>query len=391
MATETEAEFSLVRGDRLFRLQRAVGLIPPDGLGIGRRALFWAVVTWLPTALWAAAMGRAFPGAVAEPLLQHFAVHVVCLVAIPLLIVAEGVAQGVGMRLIPHFVRSGLVAGAARERFVTIVRDVVSLRDSWYPWVVVVGIVAAWTIASPAAWETHEVVWAVEGPSVAPSLGFGGWWFRYVVRPVYVVLLLAWVWRLALLTILLWRVARLDLSLVPTHADRAAGLGFLEGVPTAFAPVAFALSAVIAARWGHETLYHGVHLASFKLPLVALVVVLAFALLLPLMVFAPVLAGAKRRALLEYGALVGEHGRLVRRRWILREPLREAEVLDAPEIGPVADTISLYEAVTRMRAAPVGRRSLVPIALAIAVPMLPVVAIEIPIKDALLKLLQAVL
>ena len=358
MATETEAEFSLVRGDRLFRLQRAVGLIPPDGLGIGRRALFWAVVTWLPTALWAAAMGRAFPGAVAEPLLQHFAVHVVCLVAIPLLIVAEGVAQGVGMRLIPHFVRSGLVAGAARERFVTIVRDVVSLRDSWYPWVVVVGIVAAWTIASPAAWETHEVVWAVEGPSVAPSLGFGGWWFRYVVRPVYVVLLLAWVWRLALLTILLWRVARLDLSLVPTHADRAAGLGFLEGVPTAFAPVAFALSAVIAARWGHETLYHGVHLASFKLPLVA---------------------------------LVGEHGRLVRRRWILREPLREAEVLDAPEIGPVADTISLYEAVTRMRAAPVGRRSLVPIALAIAVPMLPVVAIEIPIKDALLKLLQAVL
>jgi hypothetical protein len=30
-------EFSLVRGDWPFRLQRAVGLIPADGLGVGRR------------------------------------------------------------------------------------------------------------------------------------------------------------------------------------------------------------------------------------------------------------------------------------------------------------------------------------------------------------------
>jgi hypothetical protein len=43
-----------------------------------------------------------------------------------------------------------------------------------------------------------------------------------------------WLWRLTLLVILLKRIAGLDLALVPTHADRAGGLGFLEKLPTAF-------------------------------------------------------------------------------------------------------------------------------------------------------------
>ena len=33
---------SLVRGDALYRAQRAVGLIPADGLGLGRRAVLLA-------------------------------------------------------------------------------------------------------------------------------------------------------------------------------------------------------------------------------------------------------------------------------------------------------------------------------------------------------------
>jgi hypothetical protein len=61
--------------------------------------------------------------------------------------------------------------------------------------------------------------------------------------------------------------------------------------------------------------------------------------LAPLTVFIPKLAAAKRRALLEYGALVGHYGRLVRRRWILREPIDEQPLLQAPEIGPVVETL----------------------------------------------------
>jgi hypothetical protein len=48
-----------------------------------------------------------------------------------------------------------------------------------------------------------------------------------------------------LLITLFSRLSRFDLQLVPTHPDRAAGLGFLERFPKAFGPVLFAISSVV--------------------------------------------------------------------------------------------------------------------------------------------------
>ncbi|MFP3756259.1 hypothetical protein SB751_20420 [Cupriavidus sp. SIMBA_020] len=45
--------FSLVRDDRLFRLQRQLGLIPPTGLAIARRVVFYSMLCWLPLMIWA--------------------------------------------------------------------------------------------------------------------------------------------------------------------------------------------------------------------------------------------------------------------------------------------------------------------------------------------------
>ena len=62
--------------------------------------------------------------------------------------------------------------------------------------------------------------------------------------------------------------------------------------------------------------------------------------LLPLLMLAPALLAAKRQARLAYAALVGEHGRMVHRRWILREPVADPTLLEAAEIGPVAGSIT---------------------------------------------------
>jgi len=43
------------------------------------------------------------------------------------------------------------------------------------------------------------------------------------------------------------RIAKLNLSIVPTHPDRAGGLGFLERAPKAFVLVVLAASAVLAS------------------------------------------------------------------------------------------------------------------------------------------------
>lgn len=228
--------------------------------------------------------------------------------------------------------------------------------------------------------------WAVEGNG---RLGFGGLWAAYVVRPIFLALVLGWLWRIILVAYWFWRVGRLDLALVPTHPDRAGGLAFVEKVPGAFAMVTFALSAILASHWAHEIVHHAATLQSFKLPAVGFVALWTLLMLLPLLALAPALAATRGRAIPAYAALVGEQGRLVHRRWILRERIADAAILDAPEIGPVADAASLYDAVKHMSVAPIGKGSIVRILAPVALPFMIVAMLQIPIKDVLLKLAKA--
>ena len=384
-----ELTFSLVRGDPWFRLQRAIGLIPANRLGVLRRCLSFALLTWLPIALWAFYWKRAFPGEIAEPLLQHFGVHVRCLLAIPLLVIAEIAGDMVPRHFVPYFVKSGLIQDDMKAQFIHILRSAERLRDGWYAWVsMLVIVLLIVVIGDKDAVHLHELNWAGEGEPSNLRMGFGGWWFLFVMRPLFSWLLLVWIWRLIVCLVLLWRISRLTLHLVPTHPDRAGGLGFLEDIPLIFSPVIFASSAVLASRWGHEVFYHDVDVYSFAIPLGVYVAIIVILFLGPLVVFTPILHRFKRRSLLEYGALVGQHGRLVKRRWIYQEPIPEAPLLQAAELGPVIDTVSMYEVIVQIRPAPIGKAALLAVVFPAVIPMLPVAAIQIPLKDLLLGLLK---
>ncbi len=382
--------FPLVRGDLPFRLQRRLGLIPPDGLGLVRRAVFWSMLGWLPIVLWAVYVNRALPGVVAEPLLAHFGIHSRLLFAVPLLILAEGPANALTARLLPQLVHSGIVRPQALASFRSVLGSTARLRDATLPWIVILALVVTFATTSEIVHHAHEVDWASESPLDAGP-GFGGLWYLYVGRSIYLALVLAWLWRIALLTVLLWRIARLELSIVPTHPDRTGGIGFLEWLPAAFAPVILAIGTVVASRWAHDAVYHGLSLPSLRIQMIAFVIACLVLFLLPLAAFAGPLKRAKRRAILEYGALVGRHGRLVRERWIEGRPLEDDAVLNAPELGPVADTAALFDAVKSMRSVPIGKAAVLPIAAAAIAPMVAVLAIQMPVKDLALTLLKALI
>ena len=382
---------SLVRDDLLYRLQRRLGLIPAKGSGIVRRAVFWSLLAWLPIAIWAWYTGRALPQEVNEPLLAHFGIHVRFLVAVPLLIFAEAPAQGVCMGLLPYFVQSGVIPETEEPRFRAVLTDVARLRNASFPWVAILALVIAVLTVSDVIHQSHEITWAVDGEGISQRLGFGAWWFLYVGRPIYLALLLCWLWRVVLLFLLFGRIAKLSLSIVPTHPDRSGGLGFLARFPKAFVLVALATSAVLASRWAHDVIYHGVTVQSLRMPMIAFVIIVVVLFLSPLFMFIGPLFHAKKLALLEYGALVGHHGRLVRERWIEEKEVQDDAILNAPELGPVADTTSLYEAVKRMRIVPLGKSSVAPLVLAAALPMIAVLAIQMPVKQILQMLLKTLI
>ncbi len=149
------------------------------------------------------------------------------------------------------------------------------------------------------------------------------------------------------------------------------------------------MSAVLASRWAHEIVYHAGTLNAFKLPATMFGVVWSLVLLAPLMAFLPQLLRTKWAALPLYASLVGEQGRLVRRRWIDSTMQVDAPMLDPAGVGPIADAATMFSAVQSMRAVPVGKASLLVIALPICGPMLALVALQIPIRSVLFGLAKA--
>ena len=194
-----------------------------------------------------------------------------------------------------------------------------------------------------------------------------------------------------LLAVTLKGIAKLDLVIVPTHPDRAGGLGFVERCPAAFGIVAFVSAMVIAGGWAHDAEFHNLDVHSlFPMMGVALVVALVV-YLSPYLAFAGPLGRAKKQGLLDYGALVARHGAAVRSKWILGDAKEKEPVLSAPEIGPVADTVSLYEAVQRMRPIPLGKAAVLAIAVPVLIPFIGVLALQIPMKELLQGLLKGLL
>ena len=333
---------SLVRGDLLFRLQRKIGLIPENGLGIGRRAVFWSLLAWLPIAVWAWQNGYLLPVDGGEPLLAHFGINARLLLAVPLFIVAEGMMHSTLTTLLPRLVSSGVVPPGQLDRLRSVLSDIARLRDSVLPWIAIFAALASFFLFSRPSEVPHELSWAKDQADGA-GMGLGVWWYLYVGRTIFLTLLLAWLWRLVLLFMLFKRIAGLELSMVPTHPDRCAGLGFMARIPIMFAPVVLGISSVFASGWAHQVVYHDVTIGSLRVEIIAFVVVVPLIFLSPFVSFLGLMLRTKKQGLLDYGDLIGRHGRLVRERWIDGKQVADAPILDAPELGPIADTAAPYE------------------------------------------------
>jgi hypothetical protein len=386
-AQATVPEFSLIRGGPFYQVRKAIGIVPGKGDGLAARTAMLVAIIWLPIIIGAFAEKRLLPGEGSDPLLLHFGVHARALIAIPLLIFAEKAMERVVPPIVRQFTMAGLVIGRTSDEFGQIVRKAEALRDSVWGNVLVAGAMLAsivFPFAVPATGD--EVAWAISGHGTDARIGFAGWWALYFARPVFVGLLALWVWRLFVGWQLIRWISTLDLELVPTHPDQSGGLGFVEQVSIADAWLVLAISVILAGRWAHEVLYHGVRVESLQ-PLIATYIVITLVVFLgPLLLFSRNLMRFKRRALLQYSALLSAHGHLVHRKWIEGEEVGDLPILDSPELSCVADINAVFDAVKKMRIVPISKQAITPLLLAVAIPILPVFTIEFPIKDLLLKI-----
>ena len=387
-------EFSIVLGGPLYQLLRRAH-VTGDALELVRRRLVViALFAWLPLLVLALAEGNAWGGPAAVPFLLDIEVHVRLLVALPLLVAAELLVH---MRLRPvaqQFITRALVPEAHLDRYREALRSAFRLRGSITAEVAMIAV--AYGVGMPFVWQYFAgldvATWhALPGES-GPRMTLAGLWYAYVSVPLFQFLLLRWYFRIAIWARFLWQVSRIDLDISAMHADRKAGLGFLSNTVFAFVPLLMAHGALLAGTIANRIFHEGGALADARFEIAALVVWLLLVVCAPLLVFAPQIAAAKRRAGREYGTLAQRYVRDFERRWIPEDaPPGRASPLGSADIQSLADLRNSFETISATHTIPVTRDALVKLALATLVPLAPLLLTVIPAEELAKHLLKMLL
>ena len=112
--------------------------------------------------------------------------------------------------------------------------------------------------------------------------------------------------------------------------------------------------------------------------------------IVPLLVVAPVLRKVKRKALREYGALVTIHDQLFDQKWIQKKKPPDEVLLGNPDASSLIDLGSSFTVIRQMGIVPIDKATLVTLAAAAALPMIPLILYATPadaVVRAVLKML----
>ncbi len=384
-----ESELRIERGGPCDRLLQRVGLIRGEEQLIVKSILWSIAITWIPLLVLSALQGRALGPTPRESFLLDFAVYARFLVCIPLLIAAEAF-MGPPLSNAGHtFLRTDLVRPKDRKRFEAAVDRLARLRESrWAELVILaVAIFGAWNLTVEDWYGARALTWrVVEGGT---RISWAGVWYHGFAIPLLQFLMLRWLWRLAIWTRFLWDVSRLDLDLVPTHADGAGGLGFLGTAHGFLGILAFAFGIVLAANAAFQIVYEGAKLKSFETLLLAFVALCFVVFLGPLVFFVPNLERARRDGLRTYSLLIDHYNRAFHEKWAEGRTPPGEQLLGTADIQSLADLGNSYDRIKQMKVFPAGRRTLVRIALMGAAPALIPILLVVPIGQLLKKLAAA--
>ena len=315
--------------------------------------------------------------------------HVRLLVAIPLLFMCETFIDPQFTTFVRGIVRSQVVPATVRPALQSEIARITRWKDSWLPeaFFLLAAVALALTLQAENFFDYLSGLAVGSSPRLLGETSWTRQWYWMVCIPLFRFLMLRWFWRLALWCFFLWRVSRLELRLVPTHPDRAGGLGFLEVVHSEFTPLVLAISATQAASLAQD-------IASGKLtfdaiyPGVAIVLLVDAVLFVgPLLILFRKLWRSKVKGLNEYGALAERYVSEFDRKWLGADPAPGEPLLGTSDIQSLADLSNSFSIVREMRLVPVSPIMLMSLAGAALLPLLPLVLFKYPIADLLGKFL----
>jgi hypothetical protein len=374
-------KFSLLGGP-LHRLGRRLGLVRREtntvALGLALGLVSWSI-------LWGLASIRGVSDRLFS--LSAIALDVRLLVVIPLFFLCESTLDPRLRDFVSTIVRSGVVPGNALPALESEIARTVRWKDAWLPEAI---CLLAAALLSLFAGQLHlsGKTAALDPTRSLSDVPLAGLWYWIVCLPLFRFLMFRWIWRIALWCRFLWRLAKLDLHLVPIHPDGAAGLGYLEVAQTHFTPLVLAISIVVSASFAEE-ISSGKAIFEVIYPAFALTLIVELALIfLPPCVFALRLRACQEKGLSDYIVFAARYVNDFEKKWLKASTIPADPLLGTADLQSLADLSSSVGIVRNMRWVPVSTRLLIAVVVAALVPMLPLFLFKYPIAELVQRVLS---
>lgn len=354
-----------------------------------RQAAISVFLCWVPLAVLSLAQAH-FLGGVKLSFLRDIETHVRFLVSLPMMILAEIVADRRIRPIVKRFLERHVIVPEDLPKFNAAISAARRIHDSATADIVL--LVFVYT-AGILIWR-HQILggaasWYASPTGAQIHLTMAGYWLALVSVPAFQFVVLRWYMQFLIWFGFLFRVSRLNLHLSTLHPDRAAGLGFVGGSSLVFAPLLFAHSALLSGQIASRVLYNGESLFASKLIFLGYVAFSIAAVLAPLFCFTPHLVHAKRKGIARYGNFASRFVTDFDQKWLKGEANVEP-TLAGQDIQSLADLSNSFAVVRGMRFVPIGNHDIALLFVTAIAPFVPLLLTVMPIDELVIHALKIV-
>ncbi len=380
--TSTAKEFLASHGGPFYELQCRLKLLHEHALRSGRRALVFVGLAWGVPLLLGLPRSLSLDTSNGLTYLTDVSVWAKFVVAIGAFVLAEQQVEERLREKLHQLVSAPIVPAFSFSDAAHAVNQALRQRNSHLAEAVcLLGASLATCVVLRHQYVVDTSSWVVTASPTGNSITLSGWWSLIVSIPLFWFLTLRGLWRHFVWSLLLRRLARLDLRLVSTHPDGKDGIGFLADYPNAYMTAVFGVSCAVAAAVA-QNLHETATMTNITILMVGWLIIVLALFAFPLSAFSKPLSELKKATLARLSAQATQYHRMAERKLLGINVVGESS--STPEESQeVSDPTKQFEITRKLSVMLLNRSALLPVSAAALLPFAIVASSRVPFKDVL--------
>ncbi len=363
--------FSLVDGGLIYSLTSIIRKHSKPGKERRNTAIFLALITWVPLCLLALYYGTLTDDDTTISFFEDFLVHVRFLIVVPFLIMIEKIVNNTFVEYIEN--TDKIIPDAEQQKYNRLVENLKKLSATFLPEIILLVIYYILIFTKPELISSEDSMRNYLTYPGTQTLNIAGWYNFLICIPIFLLLMFRWCWRWIIWVYSIIKISNFRLHIDPLHADKTAGLGYLNLVPLTFSFILTAPSAMLSAIIGIDIIYNNASFMSYSHLILFYVIFSPIILYSPLLIFMFKLTKARKEGILKFGDLLIKHNHDYVKKWIEKIPKNDEPILGAMDNSSLADINGSYTPIEEMNLIPIDLRMIVMSFIMNAIPYIPLV------------------